>query len=138
MKKKFFVFNTARRITTALLTSIMIIAGSAQASANQTSGTEGKSAISYVGMSNGIMTFNISYENATGEEVLIELTDENGKTVYQRAFIGKTIDKNIYLKSAGAKCLVKFTIKSGKVVTSEKFEIEPTNRMVKETVVTKL
>ncbi len=94
--------------------------------------------ITYAGVSNSLMTFNVSYSNPDAEVFAIELTDDQGRILYQKKFDEKNFNKNILLKNMGEKVRVNFTVRAGKNSTKERFDIEPRVKVIEEFVVTKL
>ena len=49
----------------------------------------GQSAITYVGESDGSMTFNIKYNNSTVDKMLLEVLDDAGNVLYKHLSINK-------------------------------------------------
>lgn len=138
MKKTFLIVGSAKRISAAILTSIVILSATANVNAADRSESKTKTAISFVSSESNLMKFNINYTNTNNANVVVELTDETGELLYYREFADKIIDKTIYLKSVGEKCQVKFSVRAGKDIITERFDIEPHTTLVKETVVTKM
>lgn len=138
MKKKFLTVGSAKRMSAAILTSIVILSASATVNAADRSESNAKSAISFVSSESNLMKFNVNYTNTNNGNVVVELTDENGDLLYYREFADKIVNKTIFLKNVGGKCQVKFSVKAGKEIITERFDIEPLTTMVNETVVTKI
>ena len=138
MKKQLFIARPVKRYSAALLTSLILIVGIFDAQATDKVEKANTSAISYVGLQNTILTFNVNYVNQTEDRVVVELSDERGDVLYRRVYKEKEINKNIYLKNAGDKCKLTFTIKAAKETITQKFEIEPHTTVVMENVVTPL
>lgn len=138
MKKQLFIARPVKRYSAALLTSLILIIGvvDTKASTNKKADKVQSSAISYVGLQNSILMFNVNYVNETEDRVVVELTDEQGDVLYRRVYKEKDIYKSIYLKNGGEKCRVTFTIRSAKESISQKFDIEPQASVIEKTVVT--
>ena len=136
MKKQLFIARPVKRYSAALLTSLILIVGIFDAKANDKTGKATNEAISYIGLQNSLLTFNVNYLNTTEDRVVFELSDEHGDVLYRRVYKDKEVNKNIFLKNDGEKCRLTFTIRSAKETITQKFDIEPTATVVNETVVT--
>ena len=136
MKKQLFIARPVKRYSAALVTSLILIFGIFDAKANDKSGKANNEAITYVGLKNNILTFNVNYLNQTEDRVVFELSDEQGDILYRKVYKDKEVNKNILLKNNGEKCRLTFTIRSAKETITQKFDIEPQASVIKETVVT--
>ena len=135
MKKQLFIARPVSRYSAALLTSLVLIVGIYDAKATDKVKKPNSTAISYVGLQNSILTFNVNYRNETEDRVVLELSDERGDVLYRRVYKDKEVNKNIYLKNSGDKCRLTFTIRSAKETVTQKFDIEPQASVVFENVV---
>ncbi|MCY7421657.1 MAG: hypothetical protein LH478_07940 [Chitinophagaceae bacterium] len=136
MKKQLFVARPVKRYSAALLTSLILIVGIFDAKATDKVEKANNTTISYVGLQNSILTFNVNYLNETEDRVVLELSDERGDVLYRRVYKDKEVNKNIYLKNSGDKWRLTFTIRSAKETITQKFDIEPQVSVVLENVVT--
>ena len=136
MKKQLFIARPVKRCSAALLTSLILIVGIFDAKASDETGKITSEVISYVGLQNNILTFNVNYLNQTEDRVVLELSDEQGDVIYRKVYKDKEVNKNIFLKNGGEKCRLTFTIRSAKETITQKFDIEPQASVITETVVT--
>ena len=137
MKQQFLKKSAIKFFVTAAITSALAL-GTINPAAASGETDNAKAAISYKGNSKDLLTFNIQYNNPTGEVFILELTDDQDRILYSNKFNDKVFDKNIMLKNLGEKVRVNFVVKAGKNTVNQKFDIEPKVRMVEELIVTQL
>jgi|GEM_PF-3095455 len=134
MKRTLFIARPA----TAILTSIIMLAGMADVKASENTTDTDKSNITYVGTENNLLAFNISYTNPANEKVILHLTNDRGEVLLHKVYNNQPVNTNLYLKSTGEKCRVYFTLSAGREIINQNFEIEPVTKVITETVVTRL
>ena len=139
MKKELYIARPGRLYSTAVLTSMLLFCSITDANAmvNKQDPTD-KVQISYIGLTNDLMTFNVNFNNIRGENFVLELTGDHGEVLYQKTYNDTTFNKNICLKSAGEKCRVNFTVSACKHTFTQRFEIESQTRLVNEMIVSKI
>ena len=137
MKKQSFKTSTIQFLATATITAALAFGTINQAAASGNT-ENAKAAIIFKGTSKDLLTFNIKYNNPTGEVFILELTDDQDRILYSNKFNDKVFDKNIMLKNLGEKVRVNFAVKAGKNSSNQKFDIEPKVRLVEELIVTQL
>ena len=138
MKKQFINTANIKVYTSALLVSFLLLTGFNQANA---SGKEYKplnAKITYVGSESDLLTFNIDYANVEETPFTIELTDDDGRLLFQKKFTGKSFNKNILVKNIGERANVNFSIIAGKKVINQLFTIVTKTKLVEDVVVTRL
>ena len=139
MKKELFIARPSGLYSTALLTSMLVFCGIVDARANTGTGDNLNVArIHYVGSTNSLLTFNVSYHNDAAEKLVLEITDDQGDVLYKDAFTATAFDKNIYLKNLGDKCRVHFSLKAGKQTITQTFDIFSQTKLIQENVVSKI
>ena len=93
-----------KTLKVSLKTIVFILAGSLiinTASANNKSdkGNRTITHVSHAGLVNNEPLVQLSFENATGEKVFINVKDENGISVYSEVFNGKIYSKKFLFES---------------------------------------
>lgn len=78
MKKQLFIARPVKRYSAALVTSLILIFGIFDAKANDKSGKANSEAITYVGLKNNILTFNVNYLNQTEEGLCLNFLTSRG------------------------------------------------------------
>ena len=138
MKKQFFNTANIKVYTSALLVSFFLLTGfnHAQASGKYYMPAEAK--ITCVASESNLITFNVDYKNNEETPFVLELTDDSGLLLYKQKFTEKTFNKNILLKNMGEMVKVNFSIRSGKKVINQTFNITTETKLVENVLVTKI
>lgn len=137
MKKQFFKTANIKVYTSALMVSFLLLTGfQSQAAGNDFNQSDAK--ITYVGTESNLLAFNIDFKNVEESPFIVELTDDFGHLLFKKKYTGKMFNKNIFLKNIGDLSRVNFTIKAGKKVVNQTFNIATQVKMVEDVVVTKL
>lgn len=136
MTKQFSKTNLINFLATALLTGALTLGSINPASANGNNNT--KPAISFTGVKDDLLTFNIKYNNPSGDYFILELVDDQERLLYTNKFNDAAFNKNIALKNMGEKTRINFIVKAGKNTANQKFDIEPKVKVVEELIVTQL
>lgn len=138
MKKQFFNTANIKVYTSALLVSFFLLTGfnNAQASGKDYMPAEAK--ITCVASESNLITFNVDYKNNEETPFVLELTDDSGLLLYKQKFTEKTFNKNILLKNMGEMVKVNFSIRSGKKVINQTFNITTETKLVENVLVTKI
>lgn len=140
MKKQLFKFGVVKAYTIALLTSIILISSSVNATAIESADTAKDSHVTYLGVRDDMMAFNVNFSNALPDGFELELRDGEGELLYYKKYTDMNFNKYIYLKnvSESEEIKVKFIIKAGKRVFNQAFEITTKQTFVQNQVVTRL
>ena len=115
-----------------------MLTGFNRANATDTAYKPSEAKITYVGSQSNLLTFNIDYANVEETPFTLELTDDDGKLLFQKQYTAKSFNKNLLLKNMGEMVKINFTIKSGKKVINQMFSIDTHSKLVENVVVTKL
>ena len=138
MKKHILNIANIKVYTSALLVSFFLLTGFNRANATDTAYKPSEAKITYVGSQSNLLTFNIDYANVEETPFTLELTDDDGKLLFQKQYTAKSFNKNLLLKNMGEMVKINFTIKSGKNVINQLFTIDTHSKLVENVVVTKL
>ena len=90
--------------------------------------------VTSLGVSQGAMAFNLKYDNAGEDKLLIMLSDKEGFVLYKDILSTKTIDKTF--KTTAEVGSVVLTIINLKEKTTQKFSISNEKRIVEEVSIT--
>jgi|GEM_PF-2669738 len=137
MKKQIFNIANIKVYATAVLTAAIITCSFTQASASEKLNKENKAKISYVNTQDDLITFNVNFNNPTGEACMLVLSDEQGQVFYQKKFDDKVFNKNVLVRSVSDNAKVIITVKSPSTTTTQSFDINTYTRFVQEIIVTK-
>lgn len=93
-------------------------------------------AVTSLGASDGTMAFNLKYENADEDRMVIMLSDREGMVLYKEILSAKSIDKTF--KTTSDVGTVVLSITNLKDKTTQKFSISNEKRIVEEVSITNL
>ena len=95
--------------------------------------------ITYVGTVNEKPVFQINFENTTGEEVFLSLTDENGNYIYSEVVKDGRYSRKIQLDNAELNEMkLKLTLRTKRNFQTQLFDINTNVRTVRDVQVIKL
>jgi hypothetical protein len=131
--KKQIMFAIAK--LTFIVLFVMTVAGAcAQTSAAMPA--EKNAQINYLGTQEGMVLFNVTFDNPSGNKFTITVVDEEGFTIYQQASSDKKFDKRFKLLAPDNSKLT-FVIKNAKETTlTQSFEIN--THVVEDVIVTRV
>ena len=138
MKKQFFNTANIKVYTSALLVSFFLLTGFNKAQASGKDYMPAEAKITCVASESNLITFNVDYKNNEETPFVLELTDDSGLLLYKQKFTEKTFNKNILLKNMGEMVKVNFSIRSGKKVINQTFNITTETKLVENVLVTKI
>ena len=132
MKKQSIVKNM-------LLGGILTIAVAATTQANDATNfdpSKGKVEVKYAGYFNNDLSFNVKFNNPTGETFTLVVLDENGESLFKSTYSDKKFNKKFVLPK-GENNKLTFVIQSGKENYTEKFNVQISTREVEDVIVKK-
>lgn len=140
MKKHFINFVKAKKYQVAILTSIVLLAGSLNAGATEKTDTTKVAFVEYHGLKGNLTSFAVHFENTYAKKFELCLEDENGEILYSKIFTANYLDKQILLKNVGDnyRYKVNFIIRAGKEKFEQVFDINTKSTLMKDMVVTRL
>ncbi|GEM_PF-2773477 len=124
-----------KTLALAILTTMLFTNAQAQSTAEITSPQ-----VSYIGLQNNKVAFNVKFDNTLLKNVELELVNENGYILYSKKFTDKAIDKTIVIKneSGNDELQLNFIIRAGGNVFNTTFNVSTITKTVNETEVIRL
>jgi hypothetical protein len=120
----------------AKLTLVVLFVVSVAGARAEGTPSEKNAQISYLGVQEGMVLFNVAYNNPSGNKFTVTVLDKEGFPLYQEVSSDKKFAKNFKLLT-GENNKLTFVIKNAKETSvTESFEIN--THMVEDVVVTKL
>lgn len=127
------VKNTVFTVLVAILSFAPVFKANAQ-----DKGKEDTVEIKYLGSVGDQPIFSVDFENATEEEVLVTMKDNEGNVLYYEKFKEKKFSKKFQLQRHEDELKVTLTISSKKDRQVQQFQINRNTRIVEDVVVTKV
>lgn len=126
--------NMKKAIITGLLSVILFTAAEARTN-EKTDANKAKVEVNYTGFFNNDLSFNVKFDNPTGNYVTLNIINEEGESLFKSNFSDKKFEKKfVLLKDADVNKLT-FQFQSGKEVYKESFDINVITREVSDVTV---
>ncbi len=123
-----------KAIITGLLSVVLFTAAEAHNN-KETDATKEKVEVNYTGFFNNDLAFNVRFDNPSGNNVTLTVTNEDGENLLKLNFSDKKFEKKFVLLKDTDVHKLNFLFQSGKEVYKESFDINITTREVSEVVV---
>jgi hypothetical protein len=91
--------------------------------------------ISYKGLQDNRLVFNVNYNNESGEPYQLLVKNDENFILYAKQFKGKALNTRMLFTEVPQKCKLVFVIKTGKKEVSQSFEIDTQVKTVEEFIV---
>lgn len=126
--------NMKKAIITGVLSVILFTATQARTN-EKTDANKTKIEVNYTGFFNNDLSFNVKFDNPTGNYVTLHIINEEGESLFKSNFSDKKFEKKfVLLKDADVNKLT-FLFQSGKEVYKESFDINVITREVSDVTV---
>jgi hypothetical protein len=133
--KKQTVNNIVRNMIVAVFSMVLFMQANANNSVSSENKTEKKIDIHYAGVFNEDLSFNVSFENPTGQSFTLNVFDEFGQSLYRANFSDKNFKKKFVVPKNES--VLTFVIQVGKEVYKEKFDVNIRTRQIEDVIVKK-
>jgi hypothetical protein len=133
------LFNAATvRLTLGVILLLIIGTASAQTGASDSAAGAGPVVVTYLGVQDDMLIFNVSYNNPQGGKFLVQVLDQNGNQLFQNIFKDEIFYRQFRLPKVD-KDQVIFVIRKGQDAPVEKrFAVNISSRLVQEVAIKKL
>jgi len=126
--------NMKKAIITGLLSVILFTAADARNN-EKTDANKAKIEVHYTGFFNNDLSFNVKFDNPSGNNVTLTVINEDGENLFKSNFSDKKFEKKFVLLKDADVYKLTFLFQSGKEVYKESFDINVTTREVADVVV---
>jgi hypothetical protein len=129
--------NHAFKAIAIALTAVLFLFGSplttkANGGKKSPSITEAQVSVTYQGVSDNNLVFNVNYENLSGGKFWLIIKNDNGDVVYQQHFSDTHFAKTIYFQNTDTDINPTFVIRTGNNEVVRQFQV---NKIITETTV---
>jgi hypothetical protein len=130
--------NHASKAIAIALTAVLFLFGSPLTTKANDGGkktptiTEAQVSITYQGVSDNNLVFNVNYENLSGGKFWLIIKNDNGDIVYQQHFTDTHFAKTIYFQNTDTDINPTFVIRTGNNEVVRQFQV---NKIITETTV---
>ena len=124
---KNFIKQSTKQKAIAILAglfTLLLVSFTSSASNGAGSGDQTNYAVKYIGESDNGLVFNLKYQNPDAAKFEIVLKNQDGNVLFQKAFTGKELDKNIVLGKDVDTENVSFIVKTSKGNLVQNFTIK--------------
>ncbi|HLX66270.1 MAG TPA: hypothetical protein VKR41_04715 [Puia sp.] len=132
--------NHAFKAIAIALTAVLFLFGSPLTTkanggkSEKTAITEAQVSVTYQGVSDDNLVFNVNYENLSGGKFWLIIKNDNGDVVYQQHFTDTHFAKTIYFQNTDTDINPTFVIRTGNNEVVRQFQV---NKIITETTVVK-
>lgn len=120
---------------TVVLTAMLFV--TVLANPTTTDNNKEKVEVKYTGYFNNELSFNVKFNNPTGNSFLLIVLDENGESLYKHSYSDKNFSKRFVLSKDETSKLTFLILQNGKESFKEKFEVNINTREIEDVIVTK-